>query len=712
MTPANRNFATARQADNEVARNTCNDSHVAARKLNGKQKTCFESLLPSKKVMTKFNRLELKRLLSRSLGKRINQNDVEKWSSSFWHVASSEPKVGQPFVMLFPPPNITGNLHLGHALTAVLQDALVRQRKMSGQSTVWIPGFDHAGLATQSIVERLLYNKHGQTRHQYGRDNFIHMADEWKDLKRDEMRNQLNRLGLSLDYDREYFTMDDRSSQAVHSAFKQLFNSGFIYRDKKSVYWSNELQTTLSDIEVETVGGTDCYFRTGETVQKKEISQWFISAHDMAHKSVDVVNNGSINIIPPNYKNSWSAWLCDNGVRDWCISRQSWWGHRIPVYRLKFKDDSRENWVVADSRSEAEDKLGSKDIIQDSDVLDTWFSSSLLPLTVSGWPDEDTFSKNCKQGFFPLHIMETGFDILNYWVSKMVMMSLALTGKVPFNLVLLHGMICDHEGKKMSKSKGNVIDPLDLIDGINLSDLQHRARESCAQGIIDEQNLEYILENQKKLFPRGIPNCGSDGLRAYLLSHDFQEEVVRISIAQIEKVRRLSNKIWNVYRYILSIMNVSKNKISLDSNLNSLDYEKLDESDQQVLKHLARCVEISQETFGEDYQIHRAFNALELFWNVQLSSDFLQTNRNSLLDTENSHRKQQIILLCITTATKLMHPFMPHLTEFLHQKLLSELGDQYMQKPLIEEHFPSVSDWSRFIVPREKLQETSSDRGD
>lgn len=643
--------------------------------------------------MIKINRIELKKLLNRSIGKRVDQVEIEKWSSSFWKNSESKSKQGPSFVMLFPPPNITGNLHLGHALTAVLQDALIRQRKMSGKNTIWIPGFDHAGLATQSIVERLLYNKHGKTRQEYGRTKFVELANEWKDLKKNEMRNQLDRLGLSLDYEREYFTMDDKSSQAVHSAFKQLFNSGSIYRATKSVFWSDQLQTTLSDIEVESVGGKDRYFRTGEVVGRRDISQWFIDARDMAYKSVDAVNNEAIDIIPPNYKRSWSAWLCDNGVQDWCISRQSWWGHRIPVYRLRSQNDYQENWVVADSRAEAEEKLGSKDILQDPDVLDTWFSSSLLPLTVSGWPNQETFARNCDLGHFPLHIMETGFDILNYWVSKMVMMSLALTNKIPFNLVLLHGMICDYDGKKMSKSKGNVIDPLDLIDGISLSDLQHRAREACAQGVVDEKNLGSILDNQKKLFPQGIPCCGSDGLRAYLLSHDFQEEVVRIRIAQIEKVRRLSNKIWNVYRYAFSILDTTKSCIPMNLNLDLIDHSALDSFDKQVLSDLARCVQISSESFEHSFQVHRAFNALELFWSIQLSSNYLQNEKEQFLQS----RKQQVLVKCITTATKLLHPFMPHLTEFLHQKLAAHLSDSSEWQPLSQEQFPQPTEWMKYL---------------
>lgn len=655
-----------------------------------------------------MNRLasqEISRLLRDQLHKKVDQRTVERWAASFWRLPRQEPdRDGKPFVMMFPPPNITGNLHLGHALTGAIQDALVRQRRMLGHKCIFIPGFDHAGLATQSIVEKQLWNREKLTRQQIGREKFVQLADDWKDKKRIEMRDQLDRLGLQLNDEREYFTMDENSSLAVHAAFKQLFNSGIIYRSEKLIYWSNELKTTLSDIEVERVDGVDRYIRTGEQVEKRALSQWFVDMSEMSKKAIEVVENASIDMIPPNYKRSWYSWLSQEGTQDWCISRQSWWGHRIPAFKLEGASDIKENWVVADSKDEASTLLGSQDnVVQDPDVLDTWFSSSLLPLTVSGWPNQQKFASNCHNGHFPLHMMETGFDILTYWVSKMAMISLALTDKVPFKLILLHGMICDSSGKKMSKSIGNVIDPLDVIDGASLETLQGRSIEAHNQGILDSRQVNPILQNQKRLFPQGIPECGADGLRAYLLSHDFQEEVVRISIDQLSKVRRLSNKIWNIYRFFLPILEAevaSQKKAS--HHVGDLDGNKINEDDQQVLEQLSKCVFVSNDQFDDSYMLHLCFNQVEFFMTVSLSQNYIANVKDVLLGKtgteEDRWHKIQVLNICLTTAIKLLHPFMPHLTEFLHQKLtLVQSGGSVDDLRLLScQQYPRKEDWSEF----------------
>lgn len=632
--------------------------------------------------MKRINHNGIHRLLGLPLSKKVDQQLIERWATSFWAAKGSEGQTrdGEKFVMMFPPPNITGNMHLGHALTAAVQDALIRQRQMEGRKAVWIPGFDHAGLATQSIVDKQLWHNEGITRQQLGREKFINRIEEWKDMKLSEMKSQIDRLGLSLDHDKEYFTMDKNSSFAVQAAFKRLFKDGVIYRSVKPVFWSNELQTTLSDIEVEEVDGVDRYFRSGEIVTKRPLSQWFINATEMAHRAVEVVENNSIDIIPPNYKRSWSSWLVKNGVQDWCISRQSWWGHRIPAYKLESSCDTQDSWVVADSIDEAQQFLGgSCKVVQDPDVLDTWFSSSLLPLTISGWPDESKFAQSSNEGSFPLDIMETGFDILNYWVSKMVMISLTLTGKIPFKLILLHGMICDSEGKKMSKTKGNVLDPLDVIDGASLKNLQQRTTDLLSQGILTAEQVDAVIANQKKLFPKGISACGADGLRAYLLSHDIQEEIVRVQVLQIEKIRRLSNKIWNIFRFAISIIQ-SFNDTGFKFGFNDdIDNMKLDKSARQVLEELEKCVHIAQKSFNETYQLHQCLNALELFWNFHLSSNFIEDNKSLLsglnTDSEDRRLKLQVLVRCLVTSTKLLHPFMPHLTEFLYQKLIVVLNN-------------------------------------
>lgn len=665
------------------------------------------------------------RLLSfiqQPLGKRIDQRAIEQWASTFWKLqrhggGTRSNKDNKPFVIMFPPPNITGNLHLGHALTGAIQDALVRHKRMQGYECFFIPGFDHAGLATQNIVEKMLWKQKGLTRQQFGRKRFVCMANKWKEQKLSEMRGQLDRLGLELTHSREYFTMDANSSLAVHAAFKQLFRDGIIYRSTKPIFWSKQLQTTLSDIEVERTDGVDRYVRTGEAVERRPISQWFIKAEEMASNAVKVVENGSIDMIPPNYKNSWYSWLVGNGVEDWCISRQSWWGHRIPAYKLKTSDDNAESWVVADCLNEAKTLLNAEDeseVVQDPDVLDTWFSSSLLPLTISGWPDEEKFSASLDSGQFPLQVMETGFDILTFWVSKMTMISLALTRKVPFKLVLLHGMICDSDGKKMSKSRGNIIDPLDVIDGATLQDLQNGVKESYTQGILEESRLQPVLDSQKKLFPQGIPLCGADGLRAYLLSHDVLEEVVKIQIGQIDKIRRLSNKIWNVYRFVLSLKQSEqfRTQIGLQNvDICHIDKSELDETDRQVLKALAYCVNISHEVFNVTYEFHFCFKQLELFWVVHLSHEYIEKVKDVLIakkgSLEERKRRFQVLSISLLTSIKLMHPFMPHLTEYLYQKLAvldndfnsSSLNDSAIRKDQLLSHqpFPEEERWKDFL---------------
>lgn len=651
------------------------------------------------------------KLLVKPLDKKILQKTTEQWASSFWSATRERRKSSkQKFTMMLPPPNITGNLHLGHALTVSIQDALIRQRRMLGYDCEWIPGFDHAGLATQSIVERVIWAKSKMTRLQLGREKFIESANDWKSLKQDQMRNQLNRLGLELDWDKEYFTMDTKSSLSVQEAFRRLFRKGVIYRGERPVYWSNELQSTLSDIEVEKVDGVVRYNRTGEQLEIKTLPQWYISADEMACRADDVVKDGSIQVIPQNYKTVWTNWLTKNGIQDWCISRQSWWGHRIPAYKNKSTADTRESWVVAESVEEASELLQCKavDIVQDPDVLDTWFSSSLLTLTISGWPKADEFDKALSTRRYPLDIMETGFDILNYWVSKMVMVSLALEDKIPFKLILLHGMICDSNGKKMSKSRGNIIDPLDIIDGASLEELQARTNEFHKQGIMDDKQLELAINNQSKLFPQGIPECGADGLRAYLLSHDFQEEVVRIQIQQIEKIRRLTNKIWNVYRYVLNLLQqVKDHKIRFEKDLLDITTTNLTDGDLKILGEMARCVKSTNDSFERGFDFHVPVNELEHLWTIHLSTDYLTHARPILVNQENTGsriEKLELLIKLIVTATKLSHPFMPHLTEFLYQKLylqmhsLDESCDISKLCKLSETQFPTIKEWEPYFV--------------
>lgn len=650
-----------------------------------------------------MHRSEIVRLISSPLTKKVDQASVERCSASLWDLIKKERNEGKCFTMMLPPPNVTGNLHLGHALTVAIQDALIRQRRMSGYRAKWIPGFDHAGLATQSIVERLLLHQQGVNASQLNQQQLIAYANDWKDTKRDQMRDQLKKLGLELDFNKEFFTTDEKSSFAVQTAFIKLFQKGLIYRDIKSMHWSRQLNTTLSDIEVTTIDGVKRYTRTNEVVETRMIPQWYIKADAMARKAVEVVENCSIEMLPSSYKRSWSAWLLENGVHDWCISRQSWWGHKIPAFKLSTSHDVQGNWVVAESLDDAKAVLQSSEVVQDPDVLDTWFSSSLLPLTISGWPNLKLFQESKSKGSFPLDIMETGFDILTFWVSKMVMMSLALENVVPFKLILLHGMICDSEGKKMSKSKGNVIDPTDLIEGASLQHLQDTTLDSHRNGLVEDGQVNIALENQKRLFPKGIPACGADGLRAYLLSQDFQEEIVRVQISQIEKVRRLMNKVWNVTRYVITVMESSGQKYDLDFNTCGLDLKILDESDIKLVKDLYNCILVASNNINYDYQIHHSFETIERFWMKSLSSEYISDLRCHLADEEHSpshNLKIKLLVGCLNTSIKLLHPFMPHLTEFLHQKL--ELSAKQKQlnvndlaniESVMLKSYPRSQDW-------------------
>lgn len=627
--------------------------------------------------MRLLSQLELFKTLSTPLTKRVDQSCIEQWSASLWNLVKDGPVTGQPFTMMLPPPNVTGNLHLGHALTASIEDTIIRHRRMSGRDTAWIPGFDHAGLATQSIVEQVLIRQEKQTRQEIGRDKFTRFANEWKDVKRFEMKGQLNRMGLELDYSKEFFTTDEKSSKAVKMAFKNLFEKGLIYRDHKPVYWSKQLGSTLSDIEIVDVNGIKQYIRTNEKVETRLIPQWFIKTDDIARRAVQVVNDKSIDIIPPNYIRVWSNWLLDNGVQDWCISRQSWWGHQIPAYKDTNSDDKEGNWIVADNFEEAQRKLKSQDIVQDMDVLDTWFSSSLLPLTISGWPDEKVFNHNVEIGRYPLDIMETGYDILTFWVSKMVMICLALVNEVPFKTVLLHGMICDSDGKKMSKSKGNVIDPIDLIEGSTIQDLISRTNKAYDQGFIEKDQLDGATKNQLRLFPNGIPGCGADGLRAYLLSQDFQEEIFRVQIHQIVKVRKLMNKIWNVTRLLINHIDSIDDKSTLNFDPIELQREVLDDSDINILKDQAECVYIAEASLGKSFTIHNLMVAIENFWTKSLSSIYLgeaKTTLNGDHGPEARKIKIDIFAGCVDTSLRLLHPIMPHLTEFLYQKILFSIN--------------------------------------
>ncbi|XP_015517084.1 valine--tRNA ligase isoform X1 [Neodiprion lecontei] len=623
------------------------------------------------------------------------------------------------FVMVIPPPNVTGSLHLGHALTNAIEDVITRWNRMKGRTTLWNPGCDHAGIATQVVVEKKLWRNEQKTRHDIGREKFVEKVWEWKNEKGDRIYEQLRKLGSSFDWDRACFTMDPKLCRAVTEAFVRLHESGDIYRSNRLVNWSCTLKSAISDIEVdkmelpgrtflaipgykekvefgvlvsfayeiedsnekvvvattriETMLGdvavavhpkdaryshligkyvkhpfcdrkipiiTDDFvemeFGTGavkitpahdpndyevgkrhdlpfitifddagniignygkftgmkrfdarkailqqlterglyietkdnamvvpicsrskDVVEPLMKPQWYVKCDEMAADAIKVVENGELKIIPEQHKRTWNHWL--EGIRDWCISRQLWWGHRIPAYFVSILDSAvpagTENdnnyWVSGRTEAEAKEKAANRfnvsidniKLEQDPDVLDTWFSSGLFPFSIFGWPEESEELK----AFYPGTLLETGHDILFFWVARMVFLGRKLLGKLPFKEVFLHAMVRDAHGRKMSKSLGNVIDPMDVIHGISLEDLHKQLLDSN----LDPKELKKATEGQKQDYPQGIPECGTDALRFALCAYTTQGRDINLDILRVQGYRFFCNKLWNATKFAL-----------------------------------------------------------------------------------------------------------------------------------------------------------------
>uniref|UniRef100_A0A672U770 valine--tRNA ligase n=1 Tax=Strigops habroptila TaxID=2489341 RepID=A0A672U770_STRHB len=636
----------------------------------------------------------------------------------------SAPNPRGVFMMCVPPPNVTGALHLGHALTSAIQDSLARWQRMRGLTTLWSPGCDHAGIATQVVVERRLWRTRRLTRHQLGRERFLQEVWAWKHEKGDRIYQQLRQLGASMDWDRACFTMDPKMSRAVCEAFVRLHEQGLIYRSTRMVHWSCALRSAISDIEVEKrelpgrtllrvpgyeepvefgvlvafayplEGGEEgqevvvattrletmlgdvavavhpedprythlrgrsvlhpftgqrlpvlhdpfvdpqfgtgavkvtpghdatdldvgqrhglpcpCVLddegrlcgvpppflgmprfraraavmealkerglfrgvtenpmvvpicsRSGDVLEPVQRPQWFLRCSALAAAAAGVVRGGELRLRPPAHTRTWLQWM-DN-IRDWCISRQLWWGHRIPAYFVTIddpsvppgKDGDGKFWVSGRTEDEARAKAAKRfrvppekvTLRQDEDVLDTWFSSGLFPFSIFGWPEpsEDL------DVFYPGTLLETGHDILFFWVARMVMLGLALTGRLPFREVYLHAIVRDAHGRKMSKSLGNVIDPLDVIHGISLQGLHEQLENSN----LEPAELERAREGQKRDFPNGIPECGTDALRFALCAYTAQGRDINLDVMRVLGYRHFCNKVWNGARFVLQAL--------------------------------------------------------------------------------------------------------------------------------------------------------------
>ena len=709
-------------------------------------------------------------LIEQEMPKAYDPKTVEdKWYKFWLEKEYFKPVINpkkKPFTIIMPPPNVTGDLHMGHALVAALEDTMIRWHRMQGDPTLWLPGVDHASIAAQVVVERVLA-KEGTNRYKIGREKFLERMWEWTNQCRSNIGMQHRRLGTSCDWSREKFTLDPGPSLAVRTTFVNLYNKGLIYRGERIINWCPRCSTTLSDLEVdhkdlnghlwhlkypladgggflivattrpETMLGdtavavnpederytniigkeimlpimnrripivgddiVDKAFGTGavkvtpshdpvdfEIAQRQKLplinllnkdatmnenagpckgmdrfacrkwvveemerlgllvkiedyshavghcqrcatliepmasTQWFVSMEPLAKPAIEVVKNGKIQIIPDHFTKVYLNWM--ENIRDWCVSRQLWWGQRIPAY---YCQDCGETIVAVDAPKTCP-KCHSTKIEQDMDVLDTWFSSGLWPHSTLGWP-EDTADFRY---FYPTTVMETGYDILFFWVSRMIMMGIENTGEIPFKYVYLHGLIRDEKGDKMSKTKGNVIDPLKVIDQI-----------------------------------------GADALRFAVMNGNGPGNDSKMSPIKLEAGRNFANKLWNATRFV--IKSIPDDKINLKINKESLTIE-----DRWILSRLSRT-EATVDKLMSDFQFGEALSAIyDFLWNEYC--DWYIELAKVRLNPENKDAVTPLPVLInvLETALRLLHPFMPFVTEELWQNLRSRLPAKWQK---------------------------------